>query len=189
MDAYIGMIIMFGGNFAIKSYSFCNGQLIAIQQNSALFSILGTTYGGDGRTTFALPDLRGRVPINTGGSVNQGPGLSTYRLGQRGGAERHTLNAAEMPTHSHTAHVSGDFTVSNAPGTVAPSENTYLGASAGPSKFFTTNTSSGVSRTKGLENATVQVGNTGGNQAFDIRQPYLAINFEIALYGIFPSRN
>ena len=97
-DPYIGQIIMFGGNFAIRNYALCNGQLLAISSNTALFSILGTIYGGDGRTTFALPDLRGRVATHFG----QGPGLSNYNIGQRSGQERVTLNTTEIPAHNHT---------------------------------------------------------------------------------------
>ena len=94
MEPFLGQIMMFGGNFAPRGWAFCNGQLLAISQNTALFSILGTTYGGDGRTTFALPDLRGRAPINSGGG-SAGPGLSPRPLGQRGGEQTHTLNITE----------------------------------------------------------------------------------------------
>ncbi|KRS10186.1 hypothetical protein XM53_22310, partial [Roseovarius atlanticus] len=100
-DPFIGQIVLFGGNFAPRNWAFCDGQLVAISQNSALFSILGTTYGGDGRTTFGLPDLRGRVPIGP----RQGPGLTFYREGQKGGAEDVTLTQAEMPSHSHATNV------------------------------------------------------------------------------------
>src|SRR6185295_12464655 len=96
-EPFIGMIVMFAGNFAPRNWAFCNGQLLSIAQNTALFSILGTTYGGDGRTTFALPDLRGRVPIHPG----QGPGTSNYSLGQQGGVENVTVTQNQLPAHSH----------------------------------------------------------------------------------------
>jgi len=95
---FIGMIVMFGGNFAPRSWAFCSGQILPIAQNTALFSILGTTYGGNGQTTFALPDLRSRVPIHPG----QGPGLSPYSLGQQGGVETVTLTTNQMPAHNHS---------------------------------------------------------------------------------------
>ena len=97
---FIGQITLFAGNFAPRGWAFCNGQLLSIAQNTALFSILGTTYGGNGQTTFALPDLRGRVPVHAG----QGPGLSNYDLGQQGGAESVTLTTAQMPAHTHPAN-------------------------------------------------------------------------------------
>jgi len=97
-EPFIGEISMFGGNFAPRNWAFCDGQLLAISQNTALFSLLGTIYGGDGRTTFALPDLRGRVPIHSG----NGPGLSNYRVGQKGGTETVTLNVTQIPSHNHT---------------------------------------------------------------------------------------
>ena len=98
-EPFIGQIIMFGGNFAIRGYALCNGQLLSIAQNTALFSLLGTTFGGDGRTTFGLPDLRGRVPVHMG----QGPGLTNYSLGQSAGAEQVTLTVNQIPAHTHTA--------------------------------------------------------------------------------------
>src|SRR5690606_28605047 len=98
MEPFIGMIFIFAGNFEIRDYAFCNGQLLSIAQNTALFSILGTTYGGNGQTTFALPDLRGRTPIHFG----QGPGLSNISLGQIGGVESLTLTTSQMPAHVHS---------------------------------------------------------------------------------------
>ena len=118
MEPFIGQIIMFGGNFAIRSFALCDGQLQPISQNTALFSLLGTIYGGDGRTTFALPDLRGRVPVHMG----NGPGLSSYRIGQRLGVERMTLTANNVPPHSHpltgnpSVNVSGANANTNEPG-------------------------------------------------------------------------
>src|SRR6476620_8139642 len=100
MEGYIAESRLFAGNFAPRGWAFCQGQLLSISQNTALFSILGTTYGGNGQTTFGLPDLRGRVPIHSGGS--QGPGLSPYDLGEMGGTETNTLTINQMPAHNHT---------------------------------------------------------------------------------------
>ncbi|RYY32428.1 MAG: phage tail protein [Sphingobacteriaceae bacterium] len=171
MNPYIGMIIMFGGNFAIRDWALCQGQILSIAQNTALFSLLGTTYGGNGQTTFALPDLRGRVPIGWG----QGPGLPTYDLGQVGGTETVTLTANQMPAHSHP--LSGSSLAGNAslPTGAVP-------ANSGPlDKEYSTVFTSNV--------AMVPTGIAGGSQPFPIRDPYLCLNFQIALAGIFPSRN
>src|SRR3954465_13916452 len=115
---FIGQISLFGGNFAPRGWAFCKGQLLAISQNTALFSILGTTYGGNGQTTFALPDLRGRVPIHFG----QGPGLSSYALGETGGAETTTLTVNELPAHTHAVspRASNNAQTTNRPGGTIP---------------------------------------------------------------------
>ncbi|MHC4955881.1 MAG: phage tail protein [Planctomycetota bacterium] len=180
-DPYIGQIILFGGNFAIRGYALCNGQLLAISSNPALFSILGTTYGGDGRTTFALPDLRGRVPVHFG----TGPGLSSRFLGQKFGAQSHTLSIAQMPSHNHTA--SGVVRATSAAGNsedpagnVLAQENRedqYRNGGATPDVSMAANT------------VAVTVNNNGGNQSFNLSQPSLVINFQIALTGVFPPRN
>lgn len=171
MDPFIGQIILFAGNFAPRGWALCNGQLLPIAQNTALFSILGTTYGGDGQTTFALPDLRGRVPIHPG----QGPGLSPYQLGQRAGTETVTLTTQQMPIHSH------GFT----PGCSTDPPNAQSPSNAVPAQLDT--------QTFGTEpNASMRPGNStnaGGSQAHDNVQPYTCVNFVIALEGIFPSRN
>ncbi|WP_440069629.1 phage tail protein [Tenacibaculum discolor] len=193
MEPFLGQIMMFGGNFAPRGWAFCNGQLLAISQNTALFSILGTTYGGDGRTTFALPDLRGRAPINSGGG-SAGPGLSPRPLGQRGGEQTHTLNITEMPSHSHSVQpnsshlkLSTDNAVNETPaaGDVPAVSNYPDGLSAKKVKSFgpPTNTVNGQSI------APPTILNNGGNLAHNNMQPYLAVNFVIALVGIFPSRN
>jgi len=173
MDPFIGQIVMFGGNFAPRSWAFCDGQLLAISQNTALFSILGTTYGGDGRTTFALPDLRGRAAIHPG----TGPGLSNIRLGQRGGAETHTMTVSQMANHSH----SGAIKVSNL---AADDDTPGTGVSIGKSEIFV----EGVPNT-GIALGSVTANNTGGQQPFNIRNPFEGINYIICLFGIFPSRN
>ncbi|MFK7748296.1 MAG: phage tail protein [Kordia sp.] len=173
MDPFIGEIVMFGGNFAPRGWAFCQGQLLAISSNSALFSILGTTYGGDGRTTFALPDLRGRTAIQPG----TGPGLSTIKLGQRGGAEYHTLTISQMPTHNH----SGSMSVSNVAGDDDVPGNT---ASIGASEIFVESAPN-----TNLANGSVVTSNTGGNQSFYLRNPFEGINFIIAMLGVYPSRS
>ena len=160
---------MFGGNFAPRGWALCDGQLLPIAQNQALFAILGTTFGGDGRTTFALPDLRGRFPLHKG----TGPGLPPYGLGQRGGAENHTLTVSELPSHNHFPQCSSGAADSDSPVAAYPSVD------EGATESFSTTSNSGMGAT----------GNTGGGQTFSIQNPYLAVNFIIALEGTFPSRN
>lgn len=176
MDPLMATIMGFGGNFAPRGWSFCEGQLLPISQYSALFSLLGTTYGGDGRTTFGLPDLRGRAAIGHG----RGPGLQDYRLGNRGGVEYVTLNQVEMPTHSHTAqlHAESEPGSSGSPAgnmlSQAPN-NIYVAPDAGNNKIMAAES--------------IVVANAGGNQSHENRSPYLAISWIIALQGVFPSRN
>ena len=175
-EPFIGQIIIFGGNFAIRGYAMCNGQILSIAQNTALFSLLGTTYGGNGQTTFALPNLQGRVPIHFG----QGPGLSSYSLGQQAGTETTTLILNNMPAHNHLIRTSSSDGNDSAPApTTVPgvvkvgssTANAYT--SAAPDTNFSPNA----------------VSIAGGSQPFNNIQPYLALNFLIALEGIFPSRN
>lgn len=172
---------MFAGNFAPRSWAFCSGQLLSIAQNTALFSILGTTYGGDGRTTFGLPDLRGRTPRGSEGN-SAGPGLPSVREGEKGGSVNHTLNITEMPSHSHIATA----TLHGASGEGDSSVPTgrFL-AKTGDEDYY----ADAKDIDLGAGAATVTVGNTGGNIAYSILNPYLGINFIIATQGIFPSRN
>ncbi|MEM6321329.1 MAG: tail fiber protein [Bacteroidota bacterium] len=156
----IGTIGMFAGNFAPRGWAFCNGQLLPISENQALFSILGTTYGGDGRRSFALPDMRGRSPMHAG----DGPGLTPRRLGQRIGSETNTLTVNQLPSHSHSL-----------PATEQPNGN------------GTTNVV--VVGKDDRPTTTVMTQSTGANQSVNNIQPCLAVNFCIALIGIFPSRN
>ena len=172
MEGYLAQILMFGGNFAPRNWVFCDGQLLAISQFSALFSLLGTTYGGDGRTTFGIPEMRGRVPMHAG----NGPGLSNRPLGQRAGSENTTLTTAQIPSHNHPtsvevnnqdgeeANVAGQF-ISNHPG--AFNENGITGQTLG-----------GVS-----------AGNAGGGGSHTNIQPFTVVNFVLCVSGIFPSRN
>ena len=192
MDPFIGQIIQFAGNFAPIGWAFCDGQLLPISQYSALFSILGTTYGGDGRTTFALPDLRSRVPMHPG----RGPGLSEYRLGQKGGQEKVTLNITEIPSHNHnvsSARIQGDVTVgiTNNTANIEQAENSLLSKTSGNIVYnsFKDDISGKLAGVSHDLNLTGQVSNTGGNLSHENRQPYTCINFIIALQGIFPSRS
>lgn len=159
-------IVSFG--FAPRGWALCNGQLLPINQNQALFSLLGTTFGGDGRVTFALPDYRGRTPVHAGGG---------YVLGQRGGEAAHTLTSAEMPAHNHTA-VSRDFATATAP------VSNVLGAKAGR---FGTNVYTPASNLTPLHPGSVD--SAGGSQAHNNMQPFLTLSFVIALQGIYPSRD
>ena len=165
-EPFLGQITMFAGNFAPRSWAFCDGQLLAISSNSALFSILGTTYGGDGRTTFGLPDLRGRAPMHPG----NGPGLSSRRLGEKSGSETNTLTVNQLPSHGHnlasTAEADSTSPVGNL---LAASDDRNYVSDAG--------------------SAMGAAGNTGGGQAVNNMQPYQTVNFIIALQGIYPSRN
>lgn len=182
MELYIGQIILFAGNFAIRSLAFCNGQLLSISQNTALFSLLGTTYGGDGRTTFGLPDLRGRVVVGSGGG-SAGPGLSPRPLGQKSGQEYVILTQQEIPSHTHIANTTTTIAVSTQPGDENSPNGSHIASQAqGFSEEGATGTLAGPS-------STTTIGNSGGSQPHTNMQPYLALNYEIALYGIFPSRN
>jgi len=168
-DPFIGEIQWFAGNFAPRGWAFCDGQLLPINQNQALFSILGTTYGGDGRTTFALPDLRSRAPLHRG----QGPGLSNRNLGSKGGTETVTLSVAQMPAHTHTAKAK------NATGTEnVPNDRSLANIRRG----YSTDAADVA-----MDESTV--GSAGGGQPVNNMQPYLGLNCIIALQGLYPSRN
>ena len=187
MDPFIGEIVLFAGNFAPRSWALCDGQLLSINSHSALFSILGTTYGGDGRTTFALPDLRGRTPVHPG----HGPGLSDYDLGQKGGVERVALTVNQMPSHSHIADASSivaQLPASTASGgATEPGPTDYPSSSGGigaPIYGGTVNT-----HINGAVSGSVTIHNNGGSQDHTNIQPFLGVNYIIALQGIFPSRN
>jgi microcystin-dependent protein len=179
-EPFIGEIVMFGGNFAPRGWALCNGQLLSIAQNTALFSILGTTFGGNGTTTFALPNMQSRVPIHQG----QGPGLSNYVLGETGGSESVTLIQTQMPAHNHQTTVT--ITCADSPQT--PIDSPVNAVPAGTSGGATVYASSGAAQmSASMATATVAV--AGGSQPHENRQPYLCVNFIIATQGIFPSRN
>lgn len=182
MEPTLAEIRIFGGNFAPRAWALCQGQLLPINQNQALFSILGTTYGGDGRTTFGLPDLRGRSAMHAG----NGPGLSERQLGSKGGTETVTLNLTNLANHNHhdtlRANISSsdsDLPQGRYPGLISATLDSD--GSAIPV--------TGYSSTGPISIPNGNTTNTGGQRSFDIRQPWLAINYIIALQGIFPSRS
>src|SRR5882757_2095560 len=168
---YVGEIRMFAGNFAPAGWMFCQGQLVPISEQETLFNLIGTTYGGDGQSTFALPDLRGRVPIHMG----QGAGLpSNYQLAENGGVESVTLNTQQIPGHNHTPFAS------NAGGSETPTNNFWANSTLG--KPY------GAAPTTVVMNA-VTIASAGGNQPHDNMIPFLGINYIISLFGIFPTQN
>jgi microcystin-dependent protein len=187
-DPFIAQITMFGGNFAPRGWAFCSGQLLPISQNTALFSLVGTTYGGDGRTTFGLPDLRGRVPLGSEGN-STGPGLSPRPLGQTGGAENVTLTQNQMPSHTHTA---ASTSTAHAVGPAGNSNdavgNIWADDAGVASGTYHSGPANATMNSAAITTDTT-VNATGANQSHNNMQPYLAINFIIALVGVFPSRN
>lgn len=175
---YVGEIRVFAGNFAPYGYAFCAGQLVSIAQQSTLYALLGTTYGGDGITTFGLPDLRGRTPMGQG----QGPGLTNRVLGEKAGTETVTLITQQMPAHQHT------LMATTANGTTNLPSNNFLAANPNnEGKFYidTTTAPGEVSATLPADSIT----STGGSQPHDNMMPFLTVNYIIALEGIFPSQN
>ena len=170
-EPFVAEIRIFAGNFAPRGWAFCNGQLLPVSQNTALFSLIGTTYGGDGRSTTALPNLQGRIPMHPG----RGPGLTNRRLGQRGGVEMVALSEAQMPNHTHTAEGQDETGDTNSPDGAfvarpfGRGSNLYAAGSSTPVKMNT------------LEDA-------GGSQVHNNMQPFLTIPFIIALVGLYPSR-
>ncbi|GGX70515.1 microcystin dependent MdpB family protein [Tateyamaria omphalii] len=194
-DAYIAQIMMFGGNFAPRAWAFCDGQLLAISSNTALFSIIGTTYGGDGRTTFALPDLRGRVAMHPG----HGPGLTSRSLGQRGGVENVTLNTTQIPSHNHfpsataTTNTTSQMRAESRAGNVSTPAGNML---AGGTNIFRANApAEDVVMDPAMVDVQVDVNvavteqNVGGNLSHTNVQPFQCVNYIICLFGIFPSRS
>lgn len=172
MNPYLGEIRIFSGNFAPKGWAFCNGQLLSIQSNTALFALLGTYYGGNGTTTFALPNLQSRIPIHQG----QGQGLSPYNIGQLGGTENETINTQQMPQHNHTINAVGSNGGANRVG-----NNLLANATSG--NVYNPAPSDGTTL-----NAQAMSGQ-GNNQPHNDIQPYLAVSYIIATQGIFPPRN
>lgn len=178
MDGTIGEIRMFAANFNPKNWAYCSGQLMSIAQNTALFSILGTTYGGNGQTTFGLPDMRGRTAVGTG----QGPGLSNYQLGQVTGTQSNTLTAANIPAHTHVISGAAKMLTTSVPANaLAPGGNYF--ANDGSTKFNPTG-----SGTMKPATVAVSLGSSGGTPVNNI-MPYTCISYIICLFGIFPSRD
>lgn len=174
-EPYVAQIALFGFNFAPISYAFCNGALVAISQNEALFTLIGTTYGGNGTTNFALPDLRDHSALSTG----QGPGLSNYVLGQNVGTPQVSLVSSQIPQHNHIINASDAVAASDY--TLAPQPNGWYGARAAGANLFDT-----VSNTTMAMNSITL---TGGSLPHSNEQPYLGLNYCIALYGIYPTQN
>jgi len=182
MEGTIGNISMFGGTFAPRSWAYCDGQLLAVSANPALFSILGTTYGGDGRTTFGMPDLRGRMAIGPG----NGPGLPSYREGQKGGATTTTLLTSNLPAQSIKLRVANDgTTVENATTTSyigGQGNKAVNGLNSYPVSMYKTGATS-------FTDLNCITGGSGGGIPISIQNPFLAVPYIICQYGIFPSRN
>ena len=168
-NPYLGAIFLFGGNFAPVGFATCDGQQLAISQNSALFAVIGTFYGGNGTTTFALPDFRGRVPVHMG----QGIGLSDYSVGEQTGQEDVTLLQTQMPQHNHLINGSGQQTSDSLSNAYPAAGGAYAAAPLTNAQLMNGGT----------------VGTAGGNEPHPNLQPLLAVTFIIALQGIFPSRN
>ena len=176
MDPFLGQIMMVGFNFAPVGWALCNGQLIKIQDNTALFSLLGTTFGGDGITTFGLPNLQSRVAIHQG----QGAGLSPYTMGQLGGVEATSLLVNNLPAHTHAANCN------NTPGPQVDPTGNFWSESNDGARTPVSNPSYATTATSQM--AATAIGLTGGNAPVGIVQPYQCVNFIIALQGIYPSR-
>jgi len=167
---YVGEIRMFGGNFSIAGWAFCDGSLLPISENETLFQLIGTTYGGDGQNTFALPDLRGRVPIHMG----QGPGLSNYNLAESAGVESVTLTQNQIPIHTHAPVASNTGNSDNPSGSFWANSTTGKPYSAAP---------------PAIQMNPGTVASTGGSQPHDNMIPFLCVTYLISLFGIFPSPN
>ncbi|WP_220719776.1 phage tail protein [Agarivorans litoreus] len=181
MEGYIGQMIIFAGNFAPRDWQFCHGQLLSIASNQSLFAIIGTIYGGDGRTSFALPDLRGRAPVSAG----QGQSLSQYPLGQHGGSESNILNEHQMPSHNH--QVTAKAKCLNGSGNVQTPVGAVWANDASASSISYSNSVANAE----MEASAIEISqqNKGSNSAVNNMQPYLAVNYIICVNGIFPSRN
>jgi microcystin-dependent protein len=172
-EPFIGQIQMFGFNFAPRGWLTCAGQILPISQNTALFSLLGTTFGGDGRTTFGVPDLRSRSAV--GGGMGTGPGLDDVRWGEKSGGIQHTMTTAQMPSHNHP---------------VAPAGNSGGGDDSNPNGGYPATAATDLyAESSNVIMGGFTSGNAGSNQAFNIRNPYLGLYHCIAIFGLFPSRN
>ncbi len=171
-EPFVGEIRMFAGNFAPRGWAFCDGQLLAVSQNDALFSLFGTIYGGDGRTTFGLPDMRGRLPVHAG----QGPGLSPRRLGSKSGEEKVTLTVNHLPSHTHPLRGSTDNGLDSNP------QGNHLAASTALQPYSET-------EVQDVDMAGTAVTHTGGSQSHTNLMPFLCVSFIVALFGIYPSRH
>ena len=170
-EPFIAEVRIFAGNFAPRGWAFCDGQLLPVSQNTALFSLIGTTYGGDGRSTTALPNMQGRAPMHP----SRGPGLTARRLGQKGGTETITLSEAQMTNHTHALRAAVSRGSSSQP------EGNAFNRSVGDTAYHTATNLTGMSA--------AMAPNSGGSQAHNNVQPFLTLNFIIALVGLYPSRS
>lgn len=170
-DPFIAEVRIWGGNFAPRGWAFCNGQLLPIAQNTALFSLVGTTYGGDGRTTLGLPDLQGRAPMHPG----RGPGLTTRTLGEKGGVETVTVSTAQMPAHNHVLRAH------SRPGDLADPSDRSLARSSGGNAYHAVDST--------VEMDAQALANSGSGQPHNNMQPFLALSFIISLQGVYPQRS
>ncbi len=171
-EPFVGQLKMFAGNFAPRGFAFCDGQLLRVSQNQALFSLLGTIYGGDGRTTFGLPDLRGRIPIHQG----SGPGLTPRQIGSKGGGETETVTEGQLPPHVHILQSNTQAGQEGNPNNAVPAQATVFVYDRNP-------------LATGLRSlAANSITSVGGSQPHTNLQPFLCIHFIIALFGVFPSR-
>lgn len=181
VEPYLANVTIFAGNFAPRGWAFCNGQLLAISQNDALFALIGTTYGGDGITTFALPDMRSRIAIHTG----QGSGMSNHLLGEKAGAETLTMLATQMPQHTHPfVNLTGAPAVSASAGSASNPTNNFPAQLSGINTYNTSGTGK-----MAPSNNTTSTPIAGSSQSLTLGPPTLCMNYIIALEGIFPSRN
>ncbi|MCG8406614.1 MAG: tail fiber protein [Phycisphaerales bacterium] len=174
-EPFVAEIRIFAGNFAPRGWAFCDGQLLPISQNTALFALIGTIYGGDGQSTTALPNMQGRAPVHPG----QGPGLTPKQLGQKGGVEMVTLSEAQMPNHTHTMRAApdpADLRVPNNLRAFARAQDLYLDTSVTPNAPL-------------VDMATQALPSAGGSQSHNNLQPYIVLNYIIALEGLFPSQS
>lgn len=172
-EPFLGQVYLVGYNFAMRGFALCEGQILPISSNTALFSLLGTYYGGNGTSTFGLPDLRGRVPIGQGA----GPGLSAYSIGQTGGSQTTSLSTANMPNHTHVATLmaeNGGAAANTPGGNLLAQADVYLAPGRAPNAA--------------MASSAIQVSSEGGSQPFDKMPPFLVMNYQIALQGLYPSR-
>ncbi|UIO40638.1 tail fiber protein [Brevibacillus brevis] len=169
-EPFLGEIRMFGGDFAPQGWALCEGQILSISEYDTLFSLIGFTYGGDGQTTFALPDLRGRIPLHQGKNPSTG---TTFVIGEKNGVESVTLNVPQLPAHTHTVHASSQPGTQNSPTNAVWAKNSQL---------YSTNAPDGLMNASSLSTV-------GGNQPHSNLMPFTVINFIIALYGIYPQQN
>ncbi len=181
MEGVIGYTTLFAGNFAPKSWAFCAGQTVNIASNTALFSILGTTYGGNGTTTFMLPDLRGRTIVGAG----TGPGLSTYNLRQAGGVENASMSSGNMPAHMHSVTAQLNISATANPASLSNPIGNLYGLDQNAETIYSADGNIQMAKI----NANITMSNTGAGAPFEILRPLLGLNYIICQYGVFPARS